>query len=199
VTPAERLNAAVERTAELTASRPRRGTTHDEAVDTRGSIETDDAHRFDPRPLLRRLSTVPVPVVVIGQVAGILHGSVELTGDLDLLWSGDDGHASAMASAFAAEASALTDDDGRPLACDNAAFVRAKVQFKTDHASGDCCTTKLPWGALDVASFIERADRADFGGSTVRYLTKADLIAMRVAVGRPKDLRRAEELRRLGP
>jgi len=41
-------------------------------------------------------------VAVMGQVAGIMHGSRELTGDLDLLWDGDHGQAPALAAAFAA-------------------------------------------------------------------------------------------------
>jgi len=34
-------------------------------------------------------------------------------------------------------------------------------------------------------------------GGTVRYLDAADLVAMRRASGRPRDLRRADELERL--
>jgi hypothetical protein len=37
----------------------------------------------------------------MGQVAGIVHGSRELTGDLDLLWDGDRGQAPALAVAVA--------------------------------------------------------------------------------------------------
>lgn len=197
MTPAERLADAVARTATLTAERARTGTTHDDADDTTGTVGTDSAFGFDPRPLLRELSTVPTPIVVIGQVAGILHGSTELTGDLDMLWSGDQRHAVALAAAFAAAGATLTDDDGRTIGCDASAFTLPKVQFATAHASGDCCTPQLPWGSLEVASFVDRSLAADLGGFTVRYLTRADLIAMRVAVGRPKDLRRADELRRL--
>lgn len=197
VTPAQRLASAIERTALLTAGRRRTGRTHDDADDTLGTLDTDGALGFDPRPLLRLLAEVPTPVVVIGQVAGILHGSVDLTGDLDLLWSGDERHAAALASAFAAAGASLTDDDGADVPCEAAAFRLPKVQFATSHASGDCCTPRLPWGGLDVASFVERALTADLGDVPVRYLTLEDLISTRMALGRPKDLRRAAELRRL--
>lgn len=40
-----------------------------------------DAIEFDPFPLLRALHRHGAEAVVIGQVAGILHGSQELTGD----------------------------------------------------------------------------------------------------------------------
>jgi hypothetical protein len=55
---------------------------NDDADETVGTIESDDAAGFDPLPVLRALHSHGAPAVVMGQVAGILHGSVELTGDL---------------------------------------------------------------------------------------------------------------------
>lgn len=193
--PLRRLEEAVLRLRQATTGRERRGTGHDDADDIAGTAETDDAIGFDPFPLLRVLHEHDVPVVVIGQVAGIMHGSRELTGDLDLLWDGAPVHAPALAAAFTAARATLTDDEGHPVRCDAAAFARPKVQFRTGSASGDCCTPALPWGDLPVAGFLGRCDTATGpGGLTVRYLNRADLISMRRAVGRPKDLRRAAEL-----
>jgi hypothetical protein len=62
-------------------------------------------------------------------------------------------------------------------------------------ASGDLCTPALPWGDIPVADYLPRALAARAAdGFVIRYLDLDDLIAMRRAVGRPKDLRRAEEL-----
>jgi hypothetical protein len=131
----------------------------------------------------------------MGQVAGIMHGSRELTGDLDLLWDGDREHAPALAAAFSATGASLADDEGMPLPCDPEAFRRPKVLFRSALASGDCCTPALPWGDLPVAAFLARCKVAASGdGLVIRYLDCADLISMRRAVGRPKDLRRAREL-----
>jgi len=193
-----RLDAAVARLATLTAGRDRRGTTHDDADDVAGTVATDDAIGFDPRPLLRALDEAGAVVVVMGQVAGILHGSTELTGDLDLLWDGRAEQRAALAAAFAALGADLVDDDDHPVACDAAAFALPKVQFATALASGDCCTPALPWGVLDVTAFVDRALLATAAdGTRVRYLAADDLVTMRRAVGRPKDLRRADELERL--
>jgi hypothetical protein len=52
----------------------------------------------------------------------------------------------------------------------------------------------VPWGGIPVADFIGRAESVTENGLTIRYLRRDDLIAMRRAVGRPKDLRRAAEL-----
>jgi hypothetical protein len=198
--PLTRLDAAVARLAELTRGRARTGTTHDDADDVTGTVATDDAIGFDPRPLLGALADAGAEVVVMGQVAGILHGSTELTGDLDLLWDGRPAQRAALATAFGSLGAALLDDDDRPVPCDEAAFGLPKVVFATDRASGDCCTPALPWGALDVTAFIGRARTVTGSdGLVIRYLDRTDLIAMRRAVGRPKDLRRAAELEDLPP
>ena len=167
------------------------------ADDIVGTIATDDAIGFDPRPLLRAMHRCRAPVVVIGQVAGIMHGSGELTGDLDLLWDGAEAHAGAMAAAFGSAGAQLADDQGLPLACDAAAFRRPKLVFSTPAASGDCCTPALPWGDLPIAEFLARHLVAADHGLEVSYLRREDLIRMRRVAGRPKDLRRAAELERL--
>jgi hypothetical protein len=196
-----RLASAVRRTAELTRGRIATGLSHGDADESIGTIGTDDAIGFDPFPLLRALHRSGARIAVIGQVAGIMHGSAELTGDLDLLWDGDPGHAEALASAFAAidgGPAALVDNDGVPRPCEAAAFLLPKVEFSTATAGGDCCTPALPWGELRVGDFLDRslcAVAAD--GLVVRYLCLDDLVRMRRAVGRPKDLRRAEELQRI--
>jgi hypothetical protein len=193
-----RLDAALRRVAELTRGRTASGLSHMAADDIVGTIATDDAIGFDPRPLLRAMHRCQAPVVVIGQVAGIMHGSGELTGDLDLLWDGAEEHAGAMAAAFSSAGAQLADDQGLPLACDAAAFRRPKLVFSTPAASGDCCTPALPWGDLPIAEFIARhLVAADHHGLEVSYLRREDLIRMRRLAGRPKDLRRAAELERL--
>lgn len=203
-----RLERAVARLAERTSGQARTGRTHDDADESVGTVDTDDAIGFNPFPLLRALSEHEVPVVVIGQVAGIMHGSDELTGDLDMLWSGDQRHAPALAAGLSSAGAELTGEDGVALACEPAAFHRPKVLFRCPQAAGDCCTPALPWGDIPVAEFIDRCEVAMAGGDgsngtdgshsfDIRYLNLADLIAMRRAVGRDKDLRRAAELERL--
>ena len=165
-----------------------------------GTVATDDAIGFNPLPLLRALHEYGAVVAVIGQVAGIMHGSRELTGDLDLLWDGDLRRAPALAAAFTSAGASLADSDGGPLPCEPAAFSGPKVLFRSALASGDCCTPALPWGDLPVGAFLARClVAASEDGLVIRYLDRADLVRMRRAVGRPKDLRRASELELLAP
>jgi hypothetical protein len=192
--PVRRLREALRRLAAETRGRPRTGLTHQDADDITGTAGTDDAAGFDPLPLLRALDLAGARVVVIGQVAGIMHGSQELTGDLDLLWDGDTAQASLMAAAFTRVSAWLTNDDGAGVPCDPEAFRLPKVLFRTASTSGDCCTPALAWGNLPVTDFLGRCDKASAGDFTIRYLSRPDLIRMRQAVGRVKDLRRAAEL-----
>jgi hypothetical protein len=193
-----RLQEAVRRLAEQTQGRVLTGQSHEGADDVTGTVSTDDAIGFDPLPLLRALDEHGVRVAVMGQVAGIMHGSRELTGDLDLLWDGDERQAAGLAGAFASVSASLADEGGVPVRCEPAAFCLPKVLFRSVAASGDCCTPVLPWGDLPVADFITRCQIATApGGLVIRYLNCADLILMRRAAGRAKDLRRASELEQL--
>lgn len=91
----------------------------------------------------------------------------------------------------------MTDDDGNPFGREDEPFGMPKFQFRTVTAAGDCCTPALPWGDLDIEGFLRRAESAVVDGARIHYLTVDDLITMRLAVGRPKDLRRVAELRSL--
>jgi hypothetical protein len=190
-----RLSDALDRLGALTRERHRVGVSHEDADEDLGTVATDDAIGFNPLPLLRALDACCAHVVVMGQVAGIMHGSRELTGDLDLLWDGNTAQAPALAAAFASVSAELADADGMPVHCGPVAFGLPKVLFRTETASGDCCTPRLAWGGLSVGDFIGRSEAATApDGFVIRYLARADLISMRRAVGRPKDLRRAAEL-----
>ncbi|GAB3890741.1 hypothetical protein [Microbispora bryophytorum] len=193
--PLERLRAAARRTRELALSRAGTGLGHEDADDDVGTIGTDGALGFDPFPLLEALHRNGARAVVIGQVAGIMHGSTELTGDLDLLWDGTSAHAPALAAALISVDAQLADETGTPMATRPEALLRPKVQFTSPGAGGDCCTPALPWGALRVREILDRAITATApDGLEVHYVRREDLIRMRRAIGRPKDLRRADEL-----
>jgi len=195
--PIGRLREAMSRLAEFHRDRAPTGVSHDDADEVVGTMASDDAFGFDPFPLLRALDKAGARVVVMGQVAGILHGSSELTGDLDLLWDGDMAQAPALAAAFARVGAVLADDQGAVVPCAAQAFTLPKVEFRSPTASGDCCTPALPWGDLPITQFVRRCRLAVADdGTVVRYLDRADLIQMRRAAGRGKDLRRAEELQR---
>ena len=195
--PARRLRKAVARIHEATAGREATGVSHDDDDSLAGTIESDDAIGFDPFPILKVIGEQGAPAVVIGQVAGILHGSTELTGDLDLLWTGERADSERMVAAFHSAGAELFDESHERVDDAKRAFALPKIWFRTPSASGDCCTPRLPWKGLDIDAFLGRAVSTEVDGVTVRYLALADLISMRRASGRAKDLRRLIELERL--
>ncbi|TXS36449.1 hypothetical protein [Streptomyces sp. OR43] len=183
------LRQAVHRTQEATRERAATGRGPEDADDVAGTFSTDGALGFDPLPLLRALHEAGSGAVVIGQVAGIMHGSAELTGDLDLLWDGSPEEGRALHEALAATGCTALPELDRP-----------QVEYQAAGASGDLCTPALPWGAMDVMPCLARAvSTLDPAGFAIRYVDLDDLIRMRRALGRPKDLRRAAELEALRP
>ncbi|MFJ6386869.1 hypothetical protein ACIQJT_04605 [Streptomyces sp. NPDC091972] len=186
-TAALRLRQAIARTEDATRERPPIGRRPEEADDLLGTFATDGALGFDPFPFLRALHDAGSHAIVIGQVAGIMHGSTELTGDLDLLWDGTPDEARALRDALALCGCAELPD-----------LARSQVGYRVTGASGDLCTPELRWGAMDVTPCLTSADiTRDPAGFTIRYAALDDLIHMRRALGRPKDRRRADELARL--
>ncbi|WP_328894635.1 hypothetical protein [Streptomyces sp. NBC_00236] len=184
------LRQAVRRTQEGTRDRAATGRGPEDADDVAGTYSTDGALGFDPLPLLRALHEAGSHAVVIGQVAGIMHGSTELTGDLDLLWDGSPEEGRALHAALAA------------TGCTAAlpALDQPQVAYRVPGVSGDLCTPALPWGDMDVTACLAGAvSTRDPAGFDVRYVDLDDLIRMRRALGRPKDLRRATELDALRP
>ncbi|MFF9623785.1 hypothetical protein [Streptomyces griseosporeus] len=186
-TAALRLRQAIARTEDATRERRPSGRRTEEADDLLGTFATDGALGFDPFPFLRALHDAGSRAVVIGQVVGIMHGSTELTGDLDLLWDGTPDEAHLLREALVmCGCTELPDLD------------RSQVGYRVTGAAGDLCTPALPWGAMDVTSCLPSAETTrDPAGFTIRYAALDDLIRMRRALGRPKDRRRADELARL--
>jgi len=108
--PLERLQAACDETRSRTAGRAPGGVRHEEADDVIGTFDTDDAIGFDPFPMLAIMQRTGANYAVFGQVAGIMHGSAELTGDLDILWDGDSAAIDDLAEAFSAADLTLRDE-----------------------------------------------------------------------------------------
>jgi hypothetical protein len=186
-TPLSRLRQAVQRIQDAARARAGTGCGPAEDEDVVGTFAAESARDFDPFPLLRALHDHGCRTVVIGQVAGIMHGSAELTGDLDLLWDGTPEQAAALRRALTAAGCTEPPD-----------LTRAQAAYQAAHVTGDLCTPATPWGGMDVAPCLLRAvSAADPEGYTVRFAALDDLILMRRSLGRPKDLRRAAELETL--
>jgi hypothetical protein len=149
---------------------------------------------FRPADLLRRLVAERVDFVVVGGLAAVVHGSAAITRDLDITYAPDPENLERLGRAMVsldARLRGVTDDV--PFVPDRRTLRRTRVlTLATPDGSLDLLAQ--PDGAPPYERLKERAWRAPLAGITVRVASLDDLIAMKKAAGRPKDLVAVEEL-----
>ncbi|HSS56743.1 MAG TPA: helix-turn-helix domain-containing protein [Solirubrobacteraceae bacterium] len=156
-------------------------------------VSTPDAE-FDPTRLLRELVDGRVDFVAIGGMAAVLHGSARNTFDLDICFASDPHNLEALGSTLVALKARLRGVPERvPFVPDAAALKRVEVLTLATTA-GDLDLLHAPSGAPRYDVLRGHADRYDVGGFEVRVASVEDLIAMKTAAGRSKDLGDIDEL-----
>ena len=153
----------------------------------------------DPPPLsadeiLRRLVERGVDFVVIGGIAAVLQGSARNTFDLDICFATDDANLTALGEVLTALGARLKGvDEDVPFVPD--AQTLRQVELLTLVTSlGELDVLARPPGAPTYQELRRNADRYDLGGFNVSVASVDDLIAMKQAAGRAKDLLDIEEL-----
>jgi len=150
---------------------------------------------FDYIRPLEVLSRHEVRFVVIGGIAARLRGSTTITNDADICYAREDENLERLVAALREIHAKLR---GAPP--DVPFLLDAKTikmgdhfTFATDAGSLDCMAT--PSGIPGGFDELERAaDEMDVDGLNVRVASIDDLIRMKRAAGRPKDLIEVEVL-----
>jgi len=153
-----------------------------------------DRPPLDAEELLRRITRRGVDFVVVGGIAAVLHGSARATFDLDIAFAADDANLHALGDV-------LTDLRARlkgvgedvPFVPDAATLRRISVLTMVTPL-GEIDVMTRPAGAPAFTTLRRRADRYDLGDFTISVASIDDLIAMKQAAGRPKDLADVVEL-----
>lgn len=150
---------------------------------------------FNPQRILGLLTAHGVDFVVIGGIAAVLHGSARITQDLDVCFATDDANLDVLSKALIELGARLRGSvDDVPFAPDRAMLRRVEVLTLETNA-GDFDVLSRPDGMASYRRLRTNADRYDVGAFAVLVASVEDLIAMKQAAGRTKDLADVEELR----
>ena len=149
---------------------------------------------FSPAGLLEQLVEGSVDFVVVGGIAAIAHGSPSFTQDLDVSYSPDPDNLDRLGAVLVglqARLRGVTDDV--PFVPDGRTLRRTRV-LTLSTPLGPIDLLAQPDGAPGYERLRARAVPVELAGVVVRVASLDDLIAMKKAAGRPKDLVAVEEL-----
>jgi hypothetical protein len=150
--------------------------------------------------LLRALAEGGVEFVVIGGIAAVAHGSLQITQDLDICYSGDEANLERLSKTLVelgASLAGVTDDV--PFVPDGRTLRHVRVLTLTT-PQGDLDVLAEPDGSGGYARLRANAITATVEGIDVLISGLDDLIAMKKAADRSKDriyLEELEAIRRL--
>lgn len=149
---------------------------------------------FDPVGALEALTEGRVAFVLIGGVAARLHGSPSVTRDLDICYDRTTDNVQRLVDVLRAHGARLRGvDEDLPFLLDAKTLgAGANFTFVTD--LGDIDVLASPAGVNGYGELAANADRLDLGSVQILVTSLDDLIRMKRAAGRPKDLRELEIL-----
>ena len=144
--------------------------------------------------ILRRLTTRGVDFVVIGGIAAVLHGSAQATYDLDICYATDQANLEALGQVLVGLRARLKGIEKQlPFVPDASTLRRTEVlTMVTD--MGELDVLARPAGGPGYEALRRHAERFDLDGFSVLVASIEDLIAMKRAAGRTKDMAVVEEL-----
>lgn len=149
---------------------------------------------FQPEAVIRLLGAHGVRWVLIGGLAAVTHGAPLVTQDVDICYARDDDNLVSLAAALAEAHAELRDaDPGLPFRIDPRTL-RAGDSFTLTTDVGWLDLLATPAGTSGYDDLARTADAFDLFGHRVLVASVEDLIRMKRAAGRPKDLLALEEL-----
>jgi len=150
--------------------------------------------RASPTRLLAGLADAGVDFVVIGAIAVVAHGHIRTTRDLDITYATDPNNLGALGE-FLVSAKARLRGVAElvPFVPDRGTLRRVEL-LTLETADGGLDLLASPPGAPPYERLRARADRIEVDGRQVLVAAIEDLVSMKRAAGRPRDLDDIEAL-----
>ena len=147
-----------------------------------------------PNTLLVALAEAGVDFVVIGGIAVVAHGHIRTTRDLDITYATTPPNLRALGDFLvAADARLRGVAELVPFVPDARTLDRVEM-LTLETRLGSLDLLAAPPGAPPWEKLRRRAEQIELDGRTVRVASIADLVAMKQAAGRPRDLEDIEAL-----
>jgi hypothetical protein len=146
------------------------------------------------RPLLELLDRHAVDFIVVGGIAGIVHGWAHPTFDFDVVYARDEQNLKRMASALTELGVTLRGAPADPQFQPDVRTLAAGCNFTFVSKYGSFDILGKAAGMRDYAAMRADAKTEELWDVSVRVASIDDLIRMKRAAGRPKDKAMAEEL-----
>jgi hypothetical protein len=141
----------------------------------------------DFKDLLRNLNAAGIRYLIVGGYAVMVHTEPRYTKDLDIWINRDEQNARALLSALAGFGAPIGEVTAADLTEPDVFF-----QIGIEPVRIDILTT-VP--GLDFEAAWNRRIEVDFGGETAQVLCRQDILAAKIAAGRPIDEEDARNLR----
>jgi hypothetical protein len=145
------------------------------------------------------LAAHDVRFVVIGGLAAALHGSSQVTFDIDIVPDPEFGNLARLSKTLAAVEARIRASDasgGLPFQPDAASLLRAEI-WNLQTRYGDLDLVMRPAGTAGYKDLDRDAQTIKLGRVQVRIASLADVIRSKEAAGREKDRATLPALRRL--
>lgn len=154
----------------------------------------DPVAEFQPESVIRLLGRHGVRYVLIGGLAAVTHGAPLVTQDIDICYARDPDNVERLVAALREVNAALRGaEPGLPFRLDVQTILAGDAfTFTSDAGWVDILAT--PAGTSGYEDLARTAEVFDLFGYRVLVAAVDDLIRMKRAAGRPKDLLAVEEL-----
>jgi len=153
-------------------------------------MPADPILSFDPIRILDELRSNGVEFVLIGGLAGRLYGSPTVTNDLDICYRRTKENCARLAAALSKLGARYRDlSEELPQVIDfQTIWQGSAFTFVTDAGFLDCLAEPEARAATNYDDLLRSAETIPIGDSTIHVCALEDLIRMKRAAGRPKDL-----------